>query len=127
MLIKAIKVNDIENIGEILKYCDKNSIVFDKDEGGRYPFYHSVVNNNINMTQMIIYYANKNQIKLKINDNSPNGWYPFLIAVSENNIQTAQTIIDYSIKNKIKLKINDKHRDGWYLFIFHFTCFLFFK
>jgi len=114
MLIEAIKVNDIENVHQILKYCNKDLIVSERDEGGRYPFYHSVTNNNMDMTKMIIYYAKVNEKKLNINEKGPNEWYPFLIAVSENNIEMAQTIIDYAIDNGIKLEINAKHKGGWY-------------
>jgi len=112
-LVRAIKENDIEKVKEILEIVNENLILYDKDEEGRYPFYCSIINDNINMVKIIINYANDKKFKLNIDDKGRNGWYPFLIAVYKNNITMTQIIIDYALQNNIKLNIYDKDLSGW--------------
>jgi len=67
------------------------------------------MNNNLEMAELIINYANSNNIILKINELDMNKNYPFLLCIIKNNIDMAKLIINYSIKNSIKLSINEKN------------------
>jgi len=112
-LVEAIKENNIEKVRYILEIINENLVLYDKDEDGRYPFYCAVINDNIDMIQLIINYANQHKIQLNIKDKGRNGWYPFLIAVYKNNIAMARIIIDYANQHNIELNINDKDLNGW--------------
>jgi len=74
---------------------------------GNYPLLRAC-KNNIEMVQLLINYANKNNIFLELNEKNNNGNYPLLWACNNNNIEMVQLLIDYANKNNIILELNEK-------------------
>ena len=70
--------------------------------------------NNIEIVKLLIDYANKNNIVLKINKQDNNECYPLLWATDNNNIEIVKLLIDYANKNNIVLKINEQNNNEFY-------------
>ena len=110
---------DIERLKFILKIVNQINInininineIFNE---GNYPLLIVYDKNNIELAQLIIDYASKNNVILKINEKNKDGNYPLLIACDKDDIELAQLTIDYSIKNNITIQINEKNKDGNY-------------
>ena len=60
------------------------------------------------MVQLLIDYANKNNITLKLNEKNKYGSFPLLLSCNKNNIEMVQLLIEYSNKNNIILELNEK-------------------
>jgi len=85
-----------------------------KFKGGKkyYPLlWVFIENNNIEMVQLLIEYANKNDIILELNNKNNDGYYPILLACYENNNKMVQLLIDYANKNNIILEIDEMDDD----------------
>ena len=59
------------------------------------------------MAKLIINYAIKNDIKLKVNDKNKFNYYPILCSVRNNNIEMVKLIVDYASKTSIKLNTEE--------------------
>ncbi|KAL6632930.1 ankyrin, partial [Neocallimastix sp. 'constans'] len=69
---------------------------------------------NIEMIKLLIDYANKNNIVLKINERENNGDYPLFRATFNNNTEIVKLLIDYANKKNVVLKINEQNNNGNY-------------
>jgi len=59
------------------------------------------------MVKLIIDYANKNNIILKLNNTDKKKEYPLLLACKNKNINIVKLLIDYAKENKINLELNN--------------------
>jgi len=85
----------------------------EKEKYGKNPLLETIFNDNIKMVKLLIDYANKNKIILKLNEKNIIEWYPLLRATHHNNnIEMVKVLIDYSNKNKIILELNEKDEYG---------------
>jgi len=50
--------------------------------------------NNTDIVQLLIDYANKNNIILELNEKNKEGDYPLLLAIIKNNVDIVQLLID---------------------------------
>jgi len=88
--------------------------------GDFYPLLLACENNNIEMVQLLIDYANKINIILELNKKDSNGNYPLLWACNNNNIEMVQLIIDYANENNIVLEMLEMNEKKKHLEIIHF-------
>ena len=79
----------------------------DKSENGDYPLLWACYNENIEMINLLIDYANKNNIILKLNGKQNKENYPFHWACWNNNIEIIFLLIDYANKNNLILEFNE--------------------
>jgi len=76
------------------------------------------MNNNLEMFELLINYANEKNIILELNEKDNKSKYPFLIAFN-NNIEMTQLLIDYANKKNIALELTDYNNDyGFYSLLF---------
>ena len=85
------------------------------DINENFPLCYTIINNNIDMTQLLIDYANKNNIILNIYKEKNNKDFPFLIATSNNDVGMVKLLINYANKNNIILNINNKNISNFYI------------
>jgi len=74
----------------------------------------SIIKNENHKSKLILEYAYKNDIILKINGKNKYGNNPFIWSINNNNIEIAKLIIDYAEKKNIIININEKTRKGNY-------------
>jgi len=125
-----LDIKNSDDINEIFKECledlnkfkiflefvlGKNIVDLNiKDEFGNYPLLQTCQHNDIEIVNLLIKCANKNDIILELNDKDEDENYPLLLACYENNIDIVHSLIDYANENNIILKLNDKDNDGYY-------------
>ena len=67
--------------------------------------------------RLLIEYANKNNIILKLNEKDVNGYYPLIDVCSKNNMECVRLLIEYANKNNIILELNENNNEyGNYAF-----------
>jgi len=80
----------------------------EKDKDRNYLLLQATYRNIIEIIKLLMVYANKNSIVLKINEK---GYkyvnYPLLEATRKDNIEIVKLLMDYANKNNIVLKINE--------------------
>jgi len=81
-------------------------------ERGYYPLLAACDKNNVAMVQLLINYANKNNITMVLNRRDKYGYCPLLEACSKNNIVMVQLLIEYAQKCNIQLELNEKNDNG---------------
>ena len=83
-----------------------------KEDNDWYPLLLAIDDINIEIVRLLIDYANKNDIILKLNEKTSSGWYPLLLAISKIeyflNIKMVELLMDYANKKNIILEINEK-------------------
>lgn len=67
---------------------------------GNTPLLLAIVKNKMDMVQLIINYAQNNNVLLEINEIDNDGNYPLLLATIKNNIDIVKSIIDYANKKR---------------------------
>jgi len=85
-LITKIIISDCEEVNSILESIDPNTIN-EQDENGFSPLLMAVYEEKYDMVKLIMDYANKKNIILKINDKNKYGYFPLLVAILNNNIK----------------------------------------
>lgn len=78
-----------------------------KSVNGIYPLLLAVRNDDAETINLIMDYANRNDIILNINEKDNTGAYPLLLAINKNNIHIIKQLIDYSVKKDVILNINE--------------------
>jgi len=68
-------------------------------------FKECLFDDEIKKLELLIEFALKNEIKLKINKKADNGRYALLWACIENNIEMVNLIIEYANRNDIILEL----------------------
>jgi len=81
-----------------------------KDKG--YPLLLSIINNNIEMINLFIDYADNNNIILIMNKKINNDDYPVNCATINNNVKMLNILIEYANKHHIILKSNKQNEKG---------------
>ncbi|ORX82615.1 hypothetical protein BCR32DRAFT_278764 [Anaeromyces robustus] len=129
-LIRLVKANNIEMVNLIIDYANKNNIILewkaimdytmekeifslylnDKDINKNCLLLEAISQNNVRMVQLLIDYADKNNIILEVKARDIDGVNSLLMAIEKNNIDMVQLIMDYSIKHKIIFDINEKNK-----------------
>jgi len=66
------------------------------------------------MLELLINYANKNNIISELNEKDENGNYPLFLACYNNHIEIVKLLFDYAIKNNIILELNGKNKNVYY-------------
>ena len=84
----------------------------EKDINEVYPVLLACNNNNIEMIKLLIEYANKNNIILKLNEENESRNYALLLAFNKNNTEMAKLFFDYADKYNIILNLNNKSKNG---------------
>jgi len=103
--LKALKFSFENSYDDLIKVLITNNIII-KNGKCYYPLYLTYTN-NIEMTQLLMKYTDKNHIILELNEKSKEyGYYPLLSACSHNNIEMVQLLIEYANKNNIILEMN---------------------
>eukprot|EP00833_Pecoramyces_ruminatium_P006641 jgi/Orpsp1_1/1180673/evm.model.c7180000074290.1 len=117
-LLNAIKNESVEEVKSVL---DRTAVDFNLyklnaivDKDGWYPLLEAVYHNNIKIIKLLIRYADKYNITLKLNKKENFGYYPLLLAIEKNNIEIIELLIKYAEENGITLELNEKDNDGWY-------------
>jgi len=119
LLINSFKETSLkENMSfnksdNILKYLKENGYT-EKEEDIDEIFSNCIMKNEYNELKLILKYAYKNNIILKINEKNKCGNNPFISCIQNNNIKVTKLIIDYAIKNNIIIDINEKSNNGNY-------------
>jgi len=94
--LKACERNDIEKVKKIIKKSQDYVInINKKNDYGNNPLLYACGKNNIEIVQLLIDYANKNNIILELNEKDKDGNYPLLYACYKNNIEMVQLFINY--------------------------------
>jgi len=75
-------------------------------------------NNNVYIVKLLIEYAIKNCIFLKINDCNEMGDFPLLYAIKRDNVKIVKLLIHYAKTNNIILNINCCNKRGDFPFLF---------
>ncbi|OUM60456.1 hypothetical protein PIROE2DRAFT_13764 [Piromyces sp. E2] len=79
-----------------------------------YSFFDACFTNNVEVIQLLIDYANNNNIVLNINEKDNYGDYPFFMACMIDNIKMVQLLIEYANINHIIFNVNEKDENGSY-------------
>jgi len=74
----------------------------------------NIIKNENRICKLVLEYAYKNDIILKINGKNKYGNNPFIWSIHNNNIEIVKLIIDYARKKNIIININEKTRKGNY-------------
>jgi len=108
-LLKAISHEKIEEIEAILNN-NKNVNLNARDKfNGSYPLLEAIYNDNIEILNVLVDYANRNNIILELNEKDLEfGEYPLLLAVNNNNVPMVKLILDYAHQHHINLIFNEK-------------------
>jgi len=77
---------------------------------GNYPILKAIYLNNIEIVELLIEYANKNNILLKLNENDIYENNPLLEAVIKKNTKIVKLLIEYATKNNIIFELNKKNQ-----------------
>jgi len=101
-----------------MEYGDSKGIVLTVNENNNfnyYPLLYCTYKNDVEITKLLIDYANKHNIVLNMNGKSKNGIdlssgrdYPLLWSISQNNFELTKLLINYARKNNITLNLHEK-------------------
>ena len=119
ILNKAIIENNPTIFKELFTYIDIKQIAFninEKDINGNTLLINSIKKNNINITKLILDYANKHKINLNIYDGSISS--PLVKAIDQKNIEIINLLLNYYIVVNVNLNIiiNNNERDSLILY-----------
>jgi len=76
-----------------------------KCERRNYPFLWACYNNKIEIVKLLIEYASKNNIILKLNEINKSGNYILLCVCDKSNIDIVELLIDYANKKQYYFEI----------------------
>jgi len=103
---KGKSIYPTNNLNGIQKYLKENGYN-EVEEDINVLLSNCIVKNQLSKFKLIMEYANKNNIILKMNEINMNDNYPLLWCTINNNLEIAQLIINYANSNEIILKINE--------------------
>jgi len=82
----------------------------EKNKDGNYPLLKAIFENNIEIVQLLIEYANQHQIILELNEKNKDGDYPLSEAIFKDNIKIVKLLIEYANQHQIILELNEKSK-----------------
>lgn len=113
LLLDACYFNSKNTVKSIINYDKEKTLNLNvKDENGNFPLLWACNNNNPEIVQLLIKYANESKRELKINDKNEVGNFPLLIAINNINIEIVNELKKYADEKNITLELNEKNIYG---------------
>jgi len=82
-----------------------------KDKDGSYPLLSAAFNDNKDMVNLLIGYAEENNYILNLDDRDEKGSYPLLYATVWNNEEIIKSIGDYARSHKLVMEFAEKDNE----------------